>query len=159
MARFRIMTRREEGFSLTEVTVVLIGALIIIAAAVPSLLQTLNQYRVVLAAQGITSQIQFARMKAVASNEEFRVDFPNGQNVYRVIDAAGNVISGPFTLPQGVSWNNVTFPGRFVRFLPTGNCAASGNGSPGMASIVNTRGTRIDVSVAIGGVIRQSVPY
>ena len=64
---------KEAGFSLTELVLVIVGGTIIMVAATPALTRVLDSYRVVLAAQGIASQLQFARMKSVSSNESFRV--------------------------------------------------------------------------------------
>ena len=93
----------------------------------------------------------YARMKAVSSNEEFHVNFPNGMNYYQVESDSGSVIAGPFYLPPGVNWNNgcggtdVSFGGKFVDFLPAGNIPLSGHGSAGRVRIVNTAGSKIDV--------------
>jgi len=157
--------RDRSGFSLTELAVVLLGGMILLAAGVPVLNTTMDQYRLVLTAQSITNQLQFARMKAVSSNEAFRVNFPAGQEIYQVETDAGVVVAGPFNLPHGVRWNSVdggtgiTFGGGFVTFLPTGNVPTSGNGTAGSAKIINESGIRIDVVVSTGGAIRATPSY
>jgi Tfp pilus assembly protein FimT len=165
MKPFNSLLGDARGFSLTELAVVLLGGMILLVAGIPVLNTTMDQYRVVLAAQSITSQLQFARMKAVSSNEAFRVNFPADQNTYQVETSTGVVLAGPFTLPQGVQWNaadggtGVTFSGRFVTFLPTGNVPTSGTGTAGRAKIINQRGIRIDVVVNTGGSIRATPSY
>ncbi len=165
MKRFVRAMRGEEGFSLIELGVVLMGGLILLAAAVPVVTTAWNQYRLVLAAQSVSAQLQHARMKSVSSNESFRVHFPSGQNVYQVETSTGTVMSGPFSLPPYVSWNNidtgtaVSFPGRYVSFLPTGNIPTSGNGSAGRVKLINPSGYRIDIVVVSGGVIRQTPAF
>jgi len=155
----------ERGFSLTELVVVLFGGMILLAIAVPALDTTLDQYRLVLAAQGVTNQLQFARMKAVSSNESYRVNFPEGTSDYRVETSTGDIVAGPFTLPPGTVWNSedggsgVTFPGRFVVFLPTGSVPASGNGATGRAKLINRSGVRIDIVVQVGGSVRATPTY
>src|SRR6266571_6055279 len=123
----------ESGFSLSELLIVIVAGLVIMAAATPALNRALDQYRVVLAAQGIASQLQFARMKAVASNESFRVEFPSGSNQYQVLSGAtsGQVIGGPYFLPRNITWVGTPFSAtnRMVVFLPTGNVTAGGGGS------------------------------
>ena|SRR5438093_3545619 len=150
---------KEAGFSLTELVLVIVGGTIIMVAATPALTRVLDSYRVVLAAQGIASQLQFARMKSVSSNESFRVEFPSGTNQYLVSSGAagGEVIAGPFFLPRNISWVGVPFnatSGKAV-FLPTGNVPAGGNGS---AQIQNAAGRTFTIAVDIGGVIRQTSP-
>jgi type II secretory pathway pseudopilin PulG len=157
--------KEERGFSLTELVVVLLGGMILLALAVPALDTTLDQYRVVLAAQSVTSQLQFARMKAVSSNESYRVNFPAGTSDYRVETSTGAIVAGPFTLPPGIQWNTedggsgVTFPGRFVVFLPTGSVPASGNGATGRAKLINQSGVRVDILVQVGGSVRATPTY
>ena len=157
--------RNHAGFSLTELVVVLCGIVIITAIGVPVIGTMLDHYGVVLAAQEITNQLQFARMKAVSSNELFRVHFLAGTNSYQIETGAGVVFAGPHILPRGISWNTaagdggITFPGDFVTFLPTGNLPATGNGSAGQVGIINRAGIRIDVVVSPGGMIRPSNAY
>ena len=160
-----IASKGQYGFTLTEIVIVMFGGLILLAIGVPVLNSTLDQYRLVLDAQNIASQLQFARMKAVSSNEPFRVDFPAGQDDYRVetidlVSGNANLVSGPFFLSQGIQWNTVdtgtgvTFPGRFVVFLPTGNVQPTGNGSAGRVKLINRSQIRIDVVVDLGGTVR-----
>ncbi len=156
---------------MTELALVLLGGMIILAAAVPALNVLLDQYRVVLAAQAITSQLHYTRMKAVSSNESFNVFFDTtaGANSYSVRDGSNAIIAGPFFLPRNISWNTsgggdpVAFDQDFVTFLPTGNVPATGPGSPvGLnpsVKIVSTRGVQIDIQVALGGIVRQSKAY
>lgn len=157
--------RDEEGYSLIELGVVLMGVLIMLAAAVPVVTTSWNQYHLILAAQSISAQLQHARMKSVSSNESFRVNFPSGQSVYQVESSTGSVIAGPFFLPRSVAWNSadtgtaVSFPGRYVSFSPTGNIPTSGNGSAGRIKLISPSGYRIDIVVASGGVIRQTPAF
>jgi hypothetical protein len=154
-----------QGFSLIELLLVVAGGVILLGSAVPALNTMLDQYRIRMTAESIVSQLQFARMKSVSSNEPFRVNFPAAQRVFQVETSGGNLVAGPFSLARGVVWNStdsgdeVTFPGRYVTFLPTGNVALSGNGSAGRAKLIGRTGVRIDIVVSTGGVIRQTQPY
>lgn len=156
---------RDHGFSLVELVLVLMGGLALMAAGAPLVGTIWNDYRLVLAAQSITSQMQFARMKAVTSNESFRVRFPSGQRTYVVETSTGAALAGPFVLPRGVVWNAddtgsaITFPGNYVEFLPIGNTPSTGNGSPGRVKIINASGIRIDIVVSAGGGVRQTPSY
>jgi Tfp pilus assembly protein FimT len=163
--RFERLRSGQAGYSLAEMALILVGGLVLMSAGVPLVESALGQYRIVMAAQSITAQLQFARMKAVSSNEAYRVQFPNGERTYRVETSDGMTVAGPFSLPRGVSWNStdpgsaISFPGNYVEFLPTGNTPASGNGSPGRAKIFNTAGSRIDLVVTSGVIVRQTPTY
>ncbi len=152
-------SKNHSGFTLTELAIVLMGGVVVLGMGIPVATRVMDSYRLVMFAQTITTEIQYARMKSVASNESFRANFPAGQNYFQIGTAAGTVVAGPFYLPPGVSWGNVSFPGRYVTFLPTGNIIASGNGSGGAVTIANTKATKVDISVNSGGIIRQSSPY
>ncbi len=162
----RPISRGEAGFSFTEIVLVLLGGLVLLAIGVPVINTTLDQYRIVLAAQNVANHLQYARMKAVSSNEPFRVNFPAGQNSYQVETPAGVIVSGPFFLPDGIQWNSldagsgVTFPGRFVLFQPTGNLPpAMQNGSAGRAKLINRGQYRIDIVVSTGGSVQITPAY
>ena len=161
----KAMDKREGGFSFPELAIVLMGAMIILAAAVPVVNTSMNTYRLVLTAQSIAAQLQFARMKAVSSNETFRVNFPAGQTTYSVETSDGTVVAGPFFLPNSISWNSadtgsaITFPGNFVSFTPTGAIPVTGNGSLGRVKLGSPTGYKIDIVVGTGGVIRQTPAF
>jgi type II secretory pathway pseudopilin PulG len=160
-----LMTDKQAGFTLVELCVVLAGAVIIAGIAIPALETVLDQHRLVLAAQTIVTQMQFARMKAVTSNEPFRVNFPAGQRSFQVETSTGALVAGPFALPLGIEFSAlsggppITFTGRFVLFSPTGNVPAGGNGSAGRVMMINRSGARVDVVVGSGGIIRQTPVY
>jgi Tfp pilus assembly protein FimT len=157
--------KSESGFSLTELLTVLAGVTILASIGIPMLSQSLDQYNLVLAAQGIGSQLQFARMKAITSNESLRVNFPDSTNYYQVEFGDGTVVKGPFYYPRSVRANNVdsdtpvTFPGRYITFQPNGSIPSSGNGSSGRIKLINRAGVRVDIVVTGGGVVRQTSPY
>jgi prepilin-type N-terminal cleavage/methylation domain-containing protein len=165
MSIAKIARRDPSGFSLTELVVVMAAGLIVITAAIPLTTTVTDGYRLALAAQSVSAQLHYARMKAVASNEELWVNFPaSPSGTYRVETTAGTVLSGPFWLPNGITWNaacgsGVTFPGRYVAFASTGDLPASGNGSAGRVKITNQAGRTIDVVVYRGGIIRQTTAY
>ncbi len=165
MTAKRAIDRREAGFSFPELAIVLTGAMIILAAAVPVVNTSMNTYRLVMTAQSIAAQLQYARMKAVSSNEIFRVNFPAGQTTYSVETSAGTVVAGPFYLPNSISWNTadtgsaITFQGRYVSFTPTGAIPITGNGSTGRVKLVSPTGYKIDIVVGTGGVVRQTPTF
>ncbi len=160
-----IRARHDAGFSFTELMVVLLGAAIVAGIGVPVLGTILDSYGVVMAAQQITTELQYARMKAVSSNESFNVRFSPAEDAFQVETSAGIIHAGPFTLPAGITWNNgdggdaIAFEGHYVTFLPTGNVPSNGAGSAGRVKIVNRGGVRIDVVVTTAGSIRATPTY
>jgi len=158
-------SRREAGFSLTEILVVLCGAAIIAGIGVPVVGTMLDHYGVVLAAQQVTTQLQYARMKAVASNEPFLVRFDAPKDSFQVETSNGTLHAGPYFLPRGVSWNSgdgsgaITFPAGYVEFLPSGNLPAAGGGSAGRVKLVNRSGVRVDIVVSAAGMIRATPAF
>src|SRR5260370_5902135 len=58
----------QEGFSLVELIVVLALILIIVAVSIPSITQTINNYRLDAAGHAVASLLQQARIQAVKSN-------------------------------------------------------------------------------------------
>lgn len=146
--------RRDSGFSLLELAIVLAGAMIVLGTAVPVVTSVMDGYRLTLTAQSIVSQLQFARMKSVSSNEALAVRFPSDRDVYQVETITPTILAGPFALPDGISWVQVDFGGqRRVEFSPTGA------GTQGTVTLTNRAGMRIDVNVGTAGDIRQSPPY
>ncbi len=59
-----------------------------------------------MASQEITTHLQYARMKAVSSNEPFRVRFNAGTGTYRIEALDGTWQSPDYGLPRGITWNN-----------------------------------------------------
>jgi len=158
--------KSREGFSLIELILVVTLAAVVLAAGTPILITAADHFRVVMSAQSIATQMQYARMKAVSSNEPFSMNFGASANSYQVeAGFGGPVMSGPYFYPFGVSMNTrigagpVSFPGGFVTFLPTGNVPATGNGSAGRVRIINQSGVMIDIVVDNGGIIRQTPAY
>jgi len=160
------MMKNHEGFSLIELALVITLAAVVLAAGTPILVTAADHFRVVMAAQNIATQMQYARMKAVSSNEPFSVNFGASANFYQVETGFGGpVMSGPYFYPFGVSMNTrigtgpVSFLGGRVTFLPTGNVPATGIGSAGRVRIINRSGVMIDIVVDNGGIIRQTPAY
>jgi prepilin-type N-terminal cleavage/methylation domain-containing protein len=154
---------RSSGFSLLEMLVVLAGAGIIAAIAVPILSEMSNNYNSVFGAQEISTQLHFAKLKAISSNESLRVHFPDN-NSYQIELSDGTLLKGPYFLPRDISINSadsggVTFPGRYVTFQPAGTVPATGNGSAGRVKLISSTGLHVDVLVEGGGSIRQTPPY
>ena len=164
MLRSKPTAKKTSGFTLVELVITMVGVLTITAIGLPLIGTVMSGHRITMAATTIMGQLQTARMKAVAGNETFRVHFPSGQNTFQLEDSAGNVVSGPFFLPSGITWNTdggsaITFNANYVSFLPTGNVPATGPGGAGRCKIRNAEGSKIDLVVSNGGIIRQTPTY
>jgi prepilin-type N-terminal cleavage/methylation domain-containing protein len=155
---------RNSGFSMLEVLIVLAGAAILAAIAVPLLSQMASSYDSVFAAQQVSTQLSFARLKAISGNESLRVHFPDASS-YQVELSDGTVLRGPFSLPRDVSFdtasagNGVTFPGRYATFQPDGSLPATGNGSAGRVRLLSRDGLHVDVIVDRGGTVNKTPTY
>jgi prepilin-type N-terminal cleavage/methylation domain-containing protein len=161
------MKKREysqTGFSLVELLIVLCAGCILTAIAVPGLTGMWSNYNTVFAAQEICSQLHFAKVRAISSNEALRLTFPNA-NTYKIDLSDGTTLRGPYALPTGASLNTtdtdnpVTFPGDYVTFRTNGTLPASGNGSAGRIKLISRNGLRVDIVVDSGGMIRQTPSY
>ena len=164
MSRSKPTAKTESGFSLVELVITMVGVLIVTAIGLPLIGTVMSGQRITGVATTIMGQLQTARMKAVAGNETFRVHFPAGQSTFQLEDGAGNLVSGPFFLPAGVTWNvgggsAITFNANYVSFLPTGNVPETGPGGAGRCRIMNAEGIKIDLVVSNGGIIRQTPTY
>ncbi len=155
---------RNTGFSLIEVMIVLVGAGCLAAFALPQLTDMRNSYNLVFAAQEIKTNLHFAKLKAISSNESLRVNFPDSSS-YRLELSDGTVVRGPYYLPSGVGLNTaggddgITFPGNYVTFQPDGTVPAAGNGSVGRVKLISPSGLQVDVLVESAGLIRQTPTY
>jgi Tfp pilus assembly protein FimT len=155
---------RDDGFSIIELLIILAGAAILAAIALPSLGEMTSNYNIIFAAQEIGTEMHFAKFKAISSNEAYRVRFPT-DNSYQVELSDGALIRGAFSLPPHVQPNTadtghaVTFPGNYVLFQPNGTVPISGNGSIGRVKLISNNGLRVDVLVDSGGIIRHTPPY
>jgi hypothetical protein len=161
----KVTVNDRSGFSLPELLAVIAASIIIMGAAIPLVTSIVNHFNLVLAGQHIANEMQYTRMKAVSSNEAFRLRFGPGPNEYQVELENGALHVGPFSLPAGIFLNNVdagdaiSFPGKVVLFLPNGSVPLAGTGSAGRVKLINRAGLRMDIVVDSGGTIRMTPTY
>jgi hypothetical protein len=154
----------ENGYSLIELMVILMGAAVIAAVAVPTMKGMLDNYNIAFAAQEISTELHFAKFKAISSNESYRVNFQNA-SYYQVELSDGALVRGPVYLPSGIQpytptgGQAVTFPGNYVLFQPDGTVPVSGDGSAGRIKLVSHNGLHADVLVDQSGIIRNTPSY
>ena len=106
------MKKRESGFSMVELVIVVAIILIVTAMAAPSVKQVVDNYRLHASGQGVASVLQQARMAAVQSNQPYYVQY-NGCGAPNIICAvpAGRFL--PLTVlpgdPTAITASNVAF--------------------------------------------------
>jgi len=104
--------RGEAGFSLIELTVVLVLLGLIVAVGMPALQDWLERYRVRTAAQGLAAEMQLQRMRAVSRNTAHTIVFNAANGTYTPWE--GDPVNGlvnqlsvvPVTLPFGVTFTD-----------------------------------------------------
>ena len=74
----------QSAFTLTEVMVIVAVIGFLAAVAGPNILQMLPRIRLNNAAQRIASDLQFARMRSIATNKEYRLNFDVSTESYRI---------------------------------------------------------------------------
>jgi prepilin-type N-terminal cleavage/methylation domain-containing protein len=96
--------RAENGYSLTELLVVVFLIGLIAAIAYPALTRTMQEYRLNRSMREVMANIQIARMKSVSNNIEYKFEFDTSTdpNEYQVSGAESFGPDGAFH-----TWNDV----------------------------------------------------
>lgn len=166
------MVKKDSGFSVIELLVVILIMGIIIATALPGALEALRKYRLHADASGIAGFFNVARMRAASQYAPYRVYIDISNNTYQTeklcgntpasVDAACTSAYAAFTTRQLESGTQYVLTGdSFLSCRPTGIPAAStaspspgtitadAAGCPGtppsaVAFYFNTRGSPVD---------------
>jgi type II secretion system protein H len=150
------------GFTLLELLVVLSILGITAAVAIPGVTRWLEDYRLKTTSRQLVSDLQFAKMKAVAEKVQYRVGFEAGNNRYRIEKGNSVMASTAWTqlgtfrslsdatnasYASGVALSE-TFPGHVVIF------SASGQASPAGTATLSSAHYTSNVTVTLTGRIR-----
>lgn len=135
--------RGKSGFTLVEMMVVIAVAGVLTAIAIPTYIAWLPRHRANGAARQLFTDLQYARMRAISENNDYKVEFDTGNNLYKVYDDTvlvktiniGEHSGIAYGYSSSTNWNgdtissSVTFTGTppSVTFQPTGR--ANKNGS------------------------------
>jgi len=102
--------RGESGYSLIELSVVLVLLGLVVMVGMPAMQDWLERYRVRTAAQSLASDMQLQRMRAVSRNRRFTIALSQANGTYTLWE--GDPVNGlttqispePVVLPMGVTF-------------------------------------------------------
>lgn len=157
------------GLSLLELIVTVVIVAIISSLAIPSFAGLRNEYKVRKASRQLMTDLQYAKMKAIAEVVQYKVSFNSGTAAYSIYK--GNSASGSTTWTQdgvsrqlSVASNPYYTPGVAlsanvdVIFAPIGTASpATGTTTPSITLTTTSGGTKTkQVTVLLTGRVRIS---
>jgi len=100
----------QRGYSLIELSVVLVLLGLVVAVGMPAMQDWLERYRVRTATQSLAADMQLQRMRAVSRNRRFSIQFNQAAGTYTLWD--GDPVNGlttqisaePVSMPMGVTF-------------------------------------------------------
>ena len=142
--------RKNSGFTLLELMVVIGIVAILAAVTVPNLIAWLPKYRVGSAARNVKSAVEFARMQAIRENADVNVNFDFANDRITVVNAAA-VTLRRVQWPPEIDLIDGTAPtglGVLLQFDGRGFADTSGT-----VSVGNTMDASLgrNISVTLGG--------
>jgi len=84
--------RKDSGFTMIELMVVIGIMAILSAIAIPSYIKWLPKHRVGTAARAVMSGMEFARSNAIKTNSDVSVVFDWGNDSLTVVNSGGNIL-------------------------------------------------------------------
>jgi len=149
---------RKSGFTVLELIVAIGIAMVVMGIAVPSFMTWLPTLRLSSGARQVATDLQVARMKAISQNVKFRITFgtlpstsyqlERDTNSNGTYELPGELESGPFSLPEGIT---VTTVSATPEFQPRGTATAAST-----ITVQNANCETKNVQVAVVG--RVMVP-
>src|SRR5258708_29254476 len=99
------MKRRQSGFSMMEILIVMPIGMILLAMVTPLVTTTLNMYRLRGACSDYTNLVQRARMRAIGDDQYYNVvnvvGLPPAGTMNAYINTGTTATGGPVAAPQG----------------------------------------------------------
>ena len=142
---------RQRGFSVVEMTVVLLVIAIIAAFVVPQIVVQMKMYRLGMAARNVATALQRARYLATSDNKRTGINIAEFQRIdieqYDPLGLADPQNRGAVILPEGIGISDdaprkIAFDGRgVVTPLPMESPTIRINGSDGYYTIVTVSPT------------------
>jgi type IV fimbrial biogenesis protein FimT len=148
--------RRESGFSLIEVLVVMGLVAILAGITVPTIAASMTRYVLISASQQVASTIRSARVKAVSRNEIVRVRFnhpANGQ--YQILDSADADLGEAQQLPAGAAFGDISGD---VEFDNSGRVTHVGGGPAPVTIVVSNGDEDQDRTITVAASGRVQLP-
>ena len=165
-----LVKKRQAGFSLIELMIVVMIGLVIAAFSVPGFLQALRNYRIGGDSQAIKNEILLAKMRAAANFTRSRVFFQRSNRTFRTqlwnkeTDAWEDVdVGAPQPLSSGVAFGfgdmTTPPPGTQAALGFASGCMTGSAGNPGGGTAIggtactmfNSRGFPVDNGGAATG--------
>jgi len=144
----------DQGYTAIELMVVLVIALILVAIAVPPYVQWRNNLQYRLTARAITAMLRDAQSRAIANNQQYRVEFlPPSYTQYRMTQR--NLSIGAATWNMAQDWVNIasqaTVTIQNLNVPLTENCTPNNNSCidfyPNGTVSLNNPGTPVDILI------------
>ena len=131
-----------KGVTLLELIVVFIIIGIAAALLAPNIGAWLPNYRLRSAARDIVSTMRTAQMKAVSTNMEYRVFFPDASSYVLQRNTGGFIDDGARqVIPAGISVDLSNLPGNNAQFNPNATC------SIGSVTLSNAKGRQKTITL------------
>jgi hypothetical protein len=147
-SKIRKICGESGGFSLIELIIVLMGATILMAAAIPGISRLQQEWNLWGGARMVEASLQWGRLHAVSANTPVLFSIEDDRTFCWVDPIGGDRYADSIRkIPAGLSI--ISSPKRPLRFYPHGNAAPAGTygikGSTGSYSVVGSPGGRIRV--------------
>jgi len=134
------ITRDRRGFTLIEMSIVLVIMLAFLAMSVPFFTGFSGSTGLKTSEREIMTVLRTARSYAVSQNANFSAEF-NGTvtpNTYRIANSTGTTIDKIFSLPNGVTYTTTALT--TVTFTPNGGL--TGPTAANTIAVRNSKGTK-----------------
>lgn len=149
------MKRNMQGFTLTELTIVLSIISIMVAISVPAIVKSIPDYRLKKAAYALFSDLQLAKSTAVLTKEKIRVIFNSDKETYSIesISADNTINNNNDTIGTTIKNVSLASYGSGVRF-GSGSATKSVKGRPIPSDFISYKNNN-SVKFGINGMVNS----